>query len=169
MSNRFIYLRYSLQVLLHCKGGTELRGAVLTVSHLALRRSFSNFANSRRSCRIISSFQISSSASPMNTIPATTPAMMARIFGSSGHSAHSIKSAVAQSLELKRNVIWIACVMAHQERQVSICLEIYEWALTATICLSNNIRILTLLSHDWKQPNFPHGLPYISAQTLKTV
>lgn len=48
----------------------------LTVSHLAFIFSFSNLANSLLSWIIIKSFQISSNARPIRTIPATTPSLL---------------------------------------------------------------------------------------------
>lgn len=61
-------------------------GAALTVSHFAFIFSFSNLANSRLSWMIISSFQIRSSAKPMRTMPATTPATIGIISGPAGQS-----------------------------------------------------------------------------------
>lgn len=58
----------------------------LTVSHLAFIFSFSNLANSLRSWIIISSFQMSSRAKPIRTMPATTPATMGMMSGPAGQS-----------------------------------------------------------------------------------
>lgn len=55
----------------------------LTVSHLAFIFSFSNLANSLRSWMIMRSFQMSSKARPIRTIPATTPATMGTMSGPS--------------------------------------------------------------------------------------
>ncbi|TNN72425.1 hypothetical protein EYF80_017351 [Liparis tanakae] len=65
---------------------SRLRLQTLTVSHLAFIFSFSNLANSRLSWMIISSFQMSSRAKPMRTMPATTPATMGMMSGPAGQS-----------------------------------------------------------------------------------
>lgn len=64
----------------------EIKASQLTVSHLAFIFSFSNLANSLLSWMIISSFQINNNASPIRTIPATTPATMGMMSGPLGHS-----------------------------------------------------------------------------------
>lgn len=58
----------------------------LTVSHLAFIFSFSNLANSLLSWMIVSSFQMSSRAKPIKTMPATTPHTMGMISGPAGQS-----------------------------------------------------------------------------------
>lgn len=75
--------RYRLQPLLPGSIPWFVGCVSLTVSHLAFIFSFSNLANSRRSWIIMRSFQMSSKARPIRTIPATTPATMGTMSGPS--------------------------------------------------------------------------------------
>lgn len=52
---------------------------ILTVSHLAIIRSFSNFANSRLSLIVVSSFHSNKRAIPINTIAPITPNIIPKI------------------------------------------------------------------------------------------
>ena len=58
----------------------------LTVSHLAMSRSCSKAANSRRSWRTVNNFQTSSRIKPISTIPAINPSTIARIGTGGGQS-----------------------------------------------------------------------------------
>ena len=53
----------------------------LTVSHLAIIRSFSNLANSLRSWMVVKTFHIRMRASPMATMAPITPRTMPAING----------------------------------------------------------------------------------------
>lgn len=64
----------------------ETEQFLLTVSHFAIIRSFSNRANSRRSWMVVRSFQSSSIAIPMRTMAAITPSTMPRRKTFGGHS-----------------------------------------------------------------------------------
>lgn len=59
---------------------------LLTVSHLALARSSSNLANSRRSWMVISSFQMSSATRPRSRMAPATARSTTRMSGPSAHS-----------------------------------------------------------------------------------
>lgn len=130
----------------------------LTISHLALIFSFSNLANSRRSWMIMSNFQINRRASPISTIPATTPATMGIISGPAGQSGKqrimgkmmqqmsTSQTHFSSSIHIHTNIIQYICYVILPLKSLFKHLALFLYFITPVQAINNVNHVLHIIT-----------------------
>lgn len=116
----------------------------LTVSHLAIMRSFSKRANSRRSWMVVAIFHNISNARPTSTIAAITPSTMPRIGTYKQTDVIYRKPYKACRCTLNRYIYFIVSLRVQADLNIY---EVYQFTMTNILFTSIKYFFLSELKY----------------------